>query len=70
MRLREYIKQQGLTQQQMANKLGITLTHLVCIMSGRSGCSKALAKKIEEMTNGDVTRLEVLFPEEFKGNTN
>lgn len=50
---------------ELAQQLEITRTHLISISSKRRTPSLKLAKKIEENTEGKVSRLEVLYPEEY-----
>lgn len=64
MDLREYLFRKRITQVDFAKKLGVSRSHLSQIIAGTKHPSRKLAKKIEEETNGHVTALEMLFPEE------
>jgi transcriptional regulator with XRE-family HTH domain len=64
MLLKDYIKKNNLTQRAMAEKLGITITHLRMLMLGKSTPSPKLAIKIEEVTKGDVPKEVVIFYKE------
>jgi len=61
MNLNEYVKSKNLTQRLMAEKLGITITHLRMLMIGKSSPSKKLAILIESVTEGKVTKEEAIF---------
>lgn len=67
MHLEEYIflHRKSFTIDELAEALEITRTHLISISGQRKKPSCKLAKKIEEITNGKVSRLEVLYPDEF-----
>lgn len=69
MLLKDYVKQQNLTQRAMADKLGITISHVRMIMFGTGLPSRKLSIKIEEVTNGMVSKEEAIFNEERKDNT-
>jgi len=64
MRLDIYLKTNGISQRDLAEKVKITATHMNLIANRRCTPSKKVAKVIEEMTNGEVTRMELLYPEE------
>ena len=66
MNLDEYLSRSKITRTDFAKILGISRTHLQDILSGRRSPSKTLAKKIEEATEGKVTKEELLFPEDFE----
>lgn len=65
MRLDVYLKIHEISQIQMAKKLGITKAYMHELSSRKKSPSRVMAKKIEEITKGEVTRLELLYPEEF-----
>lgn len=46
-RLKEFRKEKSLTQEQMANKLGFTLSMYEKVESGRAGCSAAFMKRLK-----------------------
>ena len=64
MTLREYLKKHNITQREMAERVGITISHLRMLMSGGSSPSKKLAIKIESDTSGEVTKEEAIFHKE------
>lgn len=64
--LREYLFKKRITQVDFAERLGISRGHLGQILHGTKHPSRKLAKKIEEETEGKVTAVELLLPENFK----
>lgn len=68
MRLDVYMKLHKISQGDMAERLGITRVHTNMIANGNSVPSRRIAKKIEELTNGSVSRLELLYPFEVFNN--
>ena len=66
MNFREYLFKKRITQVDFAKRLGISRGHLGQILHRTKHPSRKLAKKIEEETEGKVTALELLFPENFK----
>lgn len=64
MNLREYLFRMRITQVDFAKKLGISRGHLGQIIAGTKHPSRKLAKNIEDITNGQVTAVELLFPDE------
>lgn len=65
MRLREYLKKYTIVQRVMADKLGITITHLRMLLNGKASPSKKLAIKIEKVTNGEVSKESAIFFEDY-----
>lgn len=62
MDLDEYLFRKKISQTDFALKLGVSRNHLGEIIRGRRTPSVKLAKKIEELTKGEVTREEAMFP--------
>lgn len=62
MDLDEYLFRKRVSQTEFAKELGISRNHLGEILRGRRSPSVKLAKKIEELSQGEVTKEEVLFP--------
>lgn len=52
--LREYAKANGLTQERLAKKLGVTQGVVSSLMTNRNRPSLELAVKIERLTDGAV----------------
>jgi DNA-binding transcriptional regulator YdaS (Cro superfamily) len=60
MTLSEYFKDEPIgAKKEMAEYLGITQAWMASIISGKGLCSAYLAKRIEEATQGLVTRKEI-----------
>jgi transcriptional regulator with XRE-family HTH domain len=62
MDLDEYLFRKRVSQTEFAKELGISRNHLGEILRGRRSPSVKLAKKIEELSQGEVTKEEALFP--------
>lgn len=67
MTLREYLQLRGLTEQQAADNLGTTRQRINMICNG-DAAGRKLAARIERWTGGAVTRLAVLYPDEYASN--
>ena len=57
----EWLFKEGMSQTEFAVKVGITREYLGRIILGHVRGSPDVAKKIQEMTNGEVTLEEILF---------
>lgn len=55
----------GLSRSSLAVGLSIEYSHLYRIERGEAQCSPALARRIAEYFDGEVTRDQILFPEEY-----
>jgi len=55
-----------ITQAKLAQRLSVSQQYIQSIFNGRSMPSAKLAKKIEQLTNGTISRLELLYPEDFE----
>lgn len=64
MNLKEYLFRKDISQVEFAEKLGVTRETVSRIVKQRNNPSPKLAKKIEELTNGEVTAMELLFPDQ------
>ena len=62
MDLDEYLFRKKISQTDFASELGISRSHLGEILRGRRSPSVKLAKKIEEVAKGAVTKQEAMFP--------
>ena len=63
MRLSEYLKNTSLTQEKFANLVGVTRTFITNILNGKRNPSIQLARRIEEVTDGQVPLKDLLHPE-------
>jgi transcriptional regulator with XRE-family HTH domain len=61
MDLDEYLFRKRIFQTDFAKELGISRNHLGEMLRGRRSPSIKLAKRIEELTRGEVTK-EAMFP--------
>lgn len=65
MRLRDYVKQHKIDIKAFAERLGYSRPYISNVVYDQVSASPRLAKKIEEETGGRVSRLSLLYPEEF-----
>lgn len=63
--LREYLFRKNMTRKSFAEMLHITEHYAGRIVNQKVDCSKKIALKIEELTNGLVTAEEMLLPEKY-----
>ena len=70
MYLDEYLFKTKQSKTGFAQHLGISRGHLQHILNGSRRPSVPLAKKIEEITEGKVSKEEMLFPEDFQTEDN
>lgn len=66
MLLKEYIKSNGIKIQDFANSLNTSYNYAAQVINGHKRVGPQWAKKIEAITGGKVTRMEMLYPEDFK----
>ena len=66
MKLSDYLKWTELRQQELAVIAGCTQGVISHLVRGRRTPSPRLALKIEKATDGHVTRMELLYPNEKK----
>ena len=64
MKLVQYLFQHNVKQKDLAKEIGVTDVYLSSLLKGQIPSIK-LAKVIEEVTSGTVTKEELLFPEEY-----
>lgn len=63
MELKTWMKLKGITQKELSYDLNMRQATLSMILSGKQMVKTDLAAKIEEYTSGEVTRMEMLYPE-------
>ncbi len=61
--LEDWIKKEGLKKTLVAKRLGMWPSNLYNVLSGKQRMPVKHAKNIEDMTKGEVSRDEALFPE-------
>ncbi len=66
MELKTWMKLKGITQKELSYDLNIRQATLSMILSGKQMAKTDLAAKIEEYTSGEVTRMEMLYPESYR----
>lgn len=54
----------------MAKELGVSVNHFSLVVRGHRKPSVALAIKIEEVTRGEVTKEELIFPKQEERDEN
>jgi len=64
MKLYEYLRDNNIQVSKFAEMLDIRQTSLSKIIHNKMKVSKSTAKKIEELTEGKVTRIEMLYPDD------
>ena len=67
MHLKVWIRSRGLLQRDVAEILGISPSYLSEIVTRKKRPAPELAKKIENLTENQVTRIELMYPEELQG---
>jgi len=61
MSLQKYMKDNHITQRKISADLGITISHLRMILLGKGFPSRKLCILIEKVTNGKITKEEMMF---------
>ena len=64
MDLKTYCKVENIKFNELARKLGLSAPFITQIIKGDRRPSPEIAQKIEEKTGGQVTRMELLYPNE------
>ena len=64
MQLAEYLFRHKVKQTEFAKTVGVSRVHMGEILRGRRRPSVKLARRIEEVTDGQVPKEGLLFPEE------
>lgn len=60
MKLRDYLWEQGIRQEDFADTVDVGRTHLSCIITGKRKPGRKLARRIETATNGVIKAKECL----------
>lgn len=66
MNLREYIKENKVTQARLADMLEVSVSYARMLLFYEKSPSKKLAVKIESVTEGHVTKEEAMFFEDYQ----
>lgn len=62
-KLFDWQKQNGFTDSELAEFLGVHFSLISHIRAGRRAASKKLSRKIASITNNEITAMEMLYPE-------
>jgi transcriptional regulator with XRE-family HTH domain len=68
MDLREWLFRKRKSVTDFAKEIGVSRNHINAIVNGRGRPGANLAKQIQNATNGEVTIMELLYPQEQKEN--
>ncbi len=69
MLLRDWLKKNNVKAYKFAAEIGIAAATLYRSMGGKQRLSARYGVRIEEVTNGEVSRLEAIWPEEYSKTT-
>jgi DNA-binding transcriptional regulator YdaS (Cro superfamily) len=64
MHFKTWLQLKGIHQKDMALTIGIKPSSLSMILSGKTKPSLEIASLIEKITNGEITRMDLLYPDE------
>lgn len=62
MDFRAWIKSSGISQKKLAQDLAMSQSYLSEILSGKRKVNTKLAQRIEDISGGEVNRMELLYP--------
>jgi transcriptional regulator with XRE-family HTH domain len=63
MKLKVWLKDRKIAQRKIACDLGLSASYFSELLSGKRRFSPKLAKKVEDLTKGEVMRMDLLYPE-------
>ncbi len=66
MDFRSWIKNSGISQKKLAQDLAMSQSYLSEILSGKRKINTRLAQRIEDVSGGEVSRMELLYPGDGK----
>jgi transcriptional regulator with XRE-family HTH domain len=64
--LKKWLDSNGISQKEFAGMIGVAPSTVYRVITGKTRPKLDIAKKIETLTNGEVTRWSVLYPIETK----
>lgn len=64
MTIREALAKKGWKPADLASKVGVDRSYIIRLMNGQRRPSPEVALAIERATNGMVTRMELLYPDD------
>ena len=66
MRLKEYLTENGISQRDFSKRVNIHYMYLNMVLVNKRRPSPDLADRIEKATDGEVTVMELLYPDREK----
>lgn len=63
--LQDWIKKEGTNRFRLAQRMNCSHQTVYNIFNGRKKISQKMAVRIEEMTKGEVSRAEAMWPEQY-----
>jgi transcriptional regulator with XRE-family HTH domain len=64
--LKKWLDKKGISQKEFAEMIGVAPSTVYRVITGRTRPKLDVAKRIEILTDGEVSRWSVLYPMEFK----
>jgi transcriptional regulator with XRE-family HTH domain len=64
--LKKWLDNNGISQKEFADMIGVAPSTVYRVITGKTRPKLDIAKKIETLTNGEVSRWSVLYPREIK----
>ena len=64
MKLQAWQKEQNISNIELASMIGVHFSYITYLHNGKRRPSPELAAKIEQVTKSQVTRMELLYPEQ------
>ena len=69
MLLKDYVKQKKIDVKELARLVNTSRTYMYHVFNGRRKLNLERARQIEVITQGMVSRIEALYPEDFEEDT-
>ena len=63
--LRDWMKREGVNRLHLSKRIGCSPQNVYNIFNGKQLMSQKIAVKIEELTKGEVSRAEAMWPEQY-----
>jgi DNA-binding transcriptional regulator YdaS (Cro superfamily) len=64
MDLKTWLSSKGVVQKKLADELGLSPSYFSELLSGKRRFNPKLSRKVEELTKGEVSRMELLYPDQ------
>ena len=64
--LKNWLENKGISQKEFAAMIGVAPSTIYRVITGKTRPKLDVARKIETLTNGEVSRWSVLYPIEFR----